>query len=166
MKNILTLERRAYTPHFTVGKLHFNGEALWTMEAPWIPDFYHGSLPFKSCVPEGTYQIMPHSSDKYPETWLFYNSALKVYPYPDDRPESLGRYVCLFHVANFASELSGCIAPGMDVGYLKRSDKNRTEYGVLSSGNGMQLLAKFLRSRKSLDLTRLIIKSYPAQFIT
>lgn len=103
---MIRLVRFAYLPDATLGRLELGGgpdgpPALdwWTVEPPW-----QGNQPFKSCIPEGRYPLRAtvytsRRGDSYP-TW-------EVAEVPD-------RWAIKIHVANRASELAGCIAPGLD----------------------------------------------------
>lgn len=63
-----------------------------------------------SCVPVGTYQLVRHDSAKHPKTWALVNEALDIF----ENPAPGKRSDCLIHPANFAFQLEGCIAPGID----------------------------------------------------
>ena len=65
-----------------------------------------------SCIPGGEYDLVPHSSDKYGEVWAFVGGTVSHY-YEKNKSE---RYACLIHVANYASQLQGCLALGVDAG--------------------------------------------------
>ena len=83
-----------------------------TMERPWIALPGHkGGLSGKSCVPEGLYKLERHNSEAHPMTWALVNPDLDVTHWPLPHGQ-YSRSLVLIHVANFASELRGCIAPG------------------------------------------------------
>lgn len=101
---------------------------LFTVERPWV-----NNMPFVSCIPAGSYTVRRRDGSnqglKYPEAW----EVLDVE----------GRSGILFHVANYPSEVFGCIAPNkalrMDVdtvrGYHSRvavedMDKFLSDAGV------------------------------------
>lgn len=119
---ILTLVRWAYASAFTLGTLRGSGLTLATLELPWIadPDSRAGLAgePFKSCVPDGEYALVPHSSPKYPmpDRWVFAltNPELGVYYDDHEIPEGqqFGRSKVLIHTANYVTQLLGCIALG------------------------------------------------------
>lgn len=114
----LTLHR-SYFPHGTFSYLcDENGNAiLKAIERPWL-----NSKPGASCIPEGTYKIVSHTSPKFGNCYAL------------EAPE-LGVTICgpslrthiLIHPANKASQLEGCIALGTDFGVLDG------EWAVLSS---------------------------------
>jgi hypothetical protein len=83
-----------------------------TMERPWIPmPGARGGLSGKSCVPAGIYRLERHNSEAHPNTWALVNPELDVVHW-EDRDRSHLRCLVLIHVANYARELRGCIAPG------------------------------------------------------
>lgn len=123
MKKLL-LERRPTTATETEGFLSFDKEILATIERPWIPADTPGGLPFESCVPDGTYTLIPHTrpdpdptDDKPPqEVVALVNESLGVYYLKDDRPNDVGRYLVLIHIANWSFNVVGCIGPGLAFG--------------------------------------------------
>lgn len=114
MKLLLRRDWRA--DNCTMGVLSFSTPTedyvAQTMERPWIPmPGSRGGLSGKSCVPPGDYQLERHNSEAHPNTWALVNSDLDVIHYEDaNRPTA--RCLVLIHVANYARELRGCIAPG------------------------------------------------------
>lgn len=94
---------RYYTPgeQGTFGELSVDGTfACYTIERPW-----RGNEPMISCIPEGVYPLARSRFHRggY-DTWEV--RAVE------------GRSRILFHVANRASELLGCIAPGRGLGVV------------------------------------------------
>lgn len=78
------------------------------VELEWL-----NNQPFKSCVPEGDYQLIPHQSPKYGECYALISPTLGVTLHgPSIRTE------CLIHPANKPSQLAGCAAPGTEFGLL------------------------------------------------
>ena len=65
--------------------------------------------PLISCIPQGLYNVVPHNSKKFPNTWQIMNVP--------------GRTGILFHAGNYActvegrelhkSDTQGCIMPGL-----------------------------------------------------
>ena len=116
----LILIRDTFDPHETLGKIQA-GEAIYaSMEQPWNND-----QPDHSCLPAGTYRLVPHISGHLHEadgvtplqTWALVNEALGVFHSQQDVPADYSggnpaRTECLIHPANFASQLEGCISPG------------------------------------------------------
>jgi hypothetical protein len=112
----LTLTRNFLSDACTMGKLSFSTPTedfeCHTMERPWVPTpLSKGGLSGKSCVPRGEYKLVMHSSEAHPNTWALVNPALDVVHY-EDRDHPNLRCLVLIHVANYARELRGCIAPG------------------------------------------------------
>lgn len=92
----------------TVGPIVLN-----TLERPWIPSIgTRGGTKGISCVPLGIYQLVKHSTEAHPKTWALVNPQFDVTHWPNpSRPDD--RTAVLIHVANFVSELRGCIGVGM-----------------------------------------------------
>lgn len=135
----LFIYRHSYADTETMGKLTLPARELQTIERPWIHDALAGSKPFESCVPDGIYDLVPHSSKSRPNTWALVNPALKVYHYESDIPKGMhGRYACLIHVANWAHDVVGCIGPG-----LKRKVLNG-KLAVTSSEDAMSIIREAL----------------------
>lgn len=119
----LILNRTSCTPAGTQGTLTLpNGITLQTLELPWIPDpLFPGGMQDESCVPPGVYQLALHDTQRHPRTWALVNPALGVIHEPDATfPHA--RVACLIHVANYVSQLEGCIGVGMSAGQCVVSD--------------------------------------------
>lgn len=105
----LVLTRYGSIPgHGTPGELVIAG----LIRCHTIEQIWQDNKPFVSCVPDGEYQLVPHNSDKYGATWALVNPDLGVAHYPTS---GIARYACLFHSANWAHQLQGCIAPGNEI---------------------------------------------------
>lgn len=93
----VTLTRFAYLPRVTLGRLEWSGlsHPIYTVECPW-----RDNAAGESCIPEGVYRCRPRQYHKggYP--------AIEVTGVPD-------RSLILFHIANVASDIRGCIGPGL-----------------------------------------------------
>ena len=112
----LTLVRDYQGTDCTQGKLSLLDATWHTMERPWVP-IIKAPCGRKgvSCVPPGLYRLVRHNSEGHPRVWALVNADLWVYHWDEDVPaerRGIARTVVLIHVANFASELRGCIAPG------------------------------------------------------
>ena len=100
------LERFAYTPHGTFGRLHAGDWSCFTIERPWLHNERN-----VSCIPTGRYRLRlgmhrrntPDPSDDYP--------AYEVEGVP-------GRSLIKIHVGNTLDDLKGCIALGTYLGYI------------------------------------------------
>ncbi len=89
----LTL-KRTYKKAETIGILTGPDTKLCTVELRWNNNI-HGD----SCIPEGKYKVVPRTSPKHGDHFYITNVP--------------GRDMCLFHSANYARELLGCVAPGL-----------------------------------------------------
>ena len=99
----VTLNRFAHTPVGVFGELILpSGRTLFTVERPWL-----NNKPTVSCIPEGTYPCQPR---KYYRGGY---EAIEVLDVPD-------RSYILIHRGNTMDDLAGCIAPGMDLGYVNK----------------------------------------------
>jgi hypothetical protein len=90
----LRLERYAYTPTGTLGRLFAGGIEFYTIERPWL-----SNKVFESCIPQGYYRCERYSSVRFPDTW-------QIVGVPE-------RSLILFHVANYADDVEGCVGLGM-----------------------------------------------------
>lgn len=118
MKNV-TLTRLVTGNHGTFGRLAIDLKSWWSLERP-----YNGVHP---AIPRGSYplQLGTHHAgqpDSYPCYWIM------------DVP---GRVAIEIHVANAASQLLGCIAPGLALGFPTLADGTRP-LGVVSSGDAFR----------------------------
>jgi hypothetical protein len=132
----LLLRREPPHPDCTLGLLEIPGLTLCTIERPWIPSAKsNGGLKGKSCVPPGVYQLVKHSSQKHGRTWALVNHDLDVVHYEgDDQDPDEDRATCLFHVANYARNVEGCIGVGL------AHALTNGEHWVTSSTRAMQRL--------------------------
>jgi len=89
-----TLDRFAYLPEATLGKLTIKESTFWIAERSW-----RGNKKEISCIPTGTYTCKQYSSKRFGETY-------EVCDVPD-------RTYILFHVGNFPEKDSlGCLLVG------------------------------------------------------
>lgn len=138
--------------HCTLGILTVGNHKLHSMERAWIPHPGGGrsGARFESCVSDGTYRLLPHRSEKYPQAWALVNPELDVYHFPWDVPharDGLARSTILIHPANFAHELLGCIAPGRSRAKIGNS------WMVQSSRDAMNLIKTVIGSMLDVTLT-------------
>lgn len=105
----LLLYRYSYEEKQTIGKLFLlaaDGSIIcsWdSLELPWL-----NNQVMISCIPEGHYKCKKHISPKFGE-------CLWVQDVPD-------RSEILIHLANFFSDLLGCIAIGKDLAYINKDN--------------------------------------------
>lgn len=110
----LVLERYCYSDTVTEGKLYLNDdEYIRTLERPWR-DGAPGGVPFKSCVPDGEYELLPYVRPNGDQVFALWNADLSVYLTEADRGDRQGRYLILIHSGNYVTDVVGCIAPGLD----------------------------------------------------
>lgn len=102
---ILTLTRISYGMQATTGRLSVLMNDYYTVEQPW-----RNNEAGHSCVPDGQYNLVPYLSGEHGPTWCLDNAALGVTS--DGRENTRSR--CELHSANWASQLQGCIAIGLD----------------------------------------------------
>lgn len=148
---ILTLTRDPVQPHdyCTLGRLAAAGHAFDTVERPWVPGpagtvCGHSGT---SCIGVGTYRLDPRDTEAKGRHWILSNAALGVYRYPQDVPSgAYARSLVLIHIANWAHELLGCIAPG-----TARAQTNG-EWGVSGSRDAMNALRVLLLNVPDLEL--------------
>ena len=114
----LTLIRYQETYGSTFGIL-MEGETLvcHTVERLWFDNKVN-----VSCIPEGDYNVVVWGSPKFGKCFFI--------------QDVVNRTFILFHPANFAHELKGCIGPGLKRGNIKGED------AVLSSKKCMSKLLK------------------------
>lgn len=147
MKLVLHREKVQPDARCTLGLLFIPGEvALVTMELPWIPAEKRDDLGGKknaSCVPLGTYRLVPHESKKHGRTWALVNHDLDVVHYEgDDHDPDEDRATCLLHIGNFVIDLLGCIGPGTRTA-MAPPDKG-SDYMVCDSAKAMNILRSHL----------------------
>lgn len=134
----LLLTRLEDDGNCTIGKLALpDGRVFWTIERPWMDNAIG-----KSCVPAGSYDLVPHASPKFGRTWALVSRQLRVVHQPGDIPEgstNIWRSAILIHVGNWAKDLRGCIAPGL-------GHRRRSKYGqmVTNSAKAMKELRLLL----------------------
>ena len=144
---IIRLKRFSYAPTETEGVLILDdGTTFATIEQPWVPN-PNGALggkPFKSCVPDGMYRLMPHQSKSKGSVFIFWNEKLGVYKFPQDHMKDFGRDVCYLHMANWAFQLEGCVAPGLARRCMAPRGTAVAQNAVTSSGTAMTKLIQTL----------------------
>ena len=96
----LYLYRHTMTKRVTLGLLVLNGEPLaCTLEEPW-----QNNKPQISCIPEGTYDCIPHSGARFKNVWRL-----------EDVPN---RSDVLIHNGNTLDHTEGCILVGSNIGEI------------------------------------------------
>jgi len=103
----IDLYRFAYTPDETQGRLVIDGQTFWTIERSWIKGERKGGMPFKSCIPDGEYQLVPFERSNGDVVPALVNHDLGVHLHSGPRT------ACLIHSGNVVDDVVGCIAPGL-----------------------------------------------------
>ena len=129
----LILTREVSTQNETMGQLAIGDKTLHTVEQEWRPTA-PGGEPNNSCVPAGRYRLIHHTRPNGDRVLLLVNHGLGVYPFADDRPNDVGRFLILIHSGNTSRDVVGCIAPGI----------SRAENFVGQSRDAMKLLLEYV----------------------
>ena len=101
--------KRSYFCDATLGHLFIVGtdNPVWyTIEKPDLDNKRN-----ESCIPEGTYEVKPYSSDKFPDVW--------------ELQDVQGRDKILIHIGNWTSDTDGCILVGLGSGYMHNRGVNQ-----------------------------------------
>lgn len=130
----LTLTRTASSPLGTSGRMDLpTGERLYSIEQPWRNDEQG-----QSCVPPGTYALIPYRSPSKGPTWYLENKDLSV--------GGAGAYrsYCELHASNWSRELEGCIAFGLDGQPMLDPVTGQVEPAVEHSDDAISVLHQVL----------------------
>lgn len=102
--------KRRYFPRGTYSTLHREdgSQVCCMVERPML-----NNKPSESCIVEGTYTAFPHQSPKFGSCYALEEKTLGV-----TRSGPSLRTHILIHKANSPSELQGCLAPGVDFGFI------------------------------------------------
>lgn len=139
------LVRYSYAATETEGVLIVGEYRLATIERPWFPGPDPGGAPFKSCVPDAEYQLVPFTRPSGEEVYALINPELGVYLHQADRPHATGRYLILIHTGNWVTDVVGCIAPGLKRLPMVNRATSRIEQAVSHSGAAMKKLRAVLK---------------------
>ncbi len=116
---------RAYLTTCTMGVLSVIEREFYTIEKPW-----RNNEKFKSCIPEGTYECVSYTSDKFPDVW-----EIKEVP---------GRSDILIHDGNFEQDVEGCIAVGLLI--------SKTYQMVINSDKAIEMLRSILPEKFTITI--------------
>ena len=121
---------RGYTDEGTFGKLYDDGGAFvcHTLEPCWFNNRRN-----ISCIPEGRYNVVPYNSPKFGRTYAVVGRGVSLQDSADAE-----RFGILFHKANWAHQLEGCIAPGSKLSVIEGG------WAVGRSGDALELLLEVL----------------------
>jgi hypothetical protein len=114
MVDKVLLERFAYTPMGTFGRLMFPEFQCFTVERPWFDNKVR-----ESCIPEGEYNL---------RLGRYHKGGYDAYEILDV-PE---RTLIKIHVGNTIDDVIGCVAPGKSLGTIYG------KWGVTSSKAAFQ----------------------------
>jgi hypothetical protein len=131
--------------HGTYGNILLDGVGFCcSCEQPW-----NNNLPDTSCIPAGTYELLPYSSPVHGETVVFHNPALGVYGEQAMIPKGkTGRFLCEIHVGNWPKDVKGCVAVGRQITVMGENG-----LGVNDSRNTMDQLRSKWGDRSNLRAT-------------
>lgn len=99
----ITLLRHTHWPTGTYGEMRVGEKILYTCERGW--SYNRQNI---SCIPEGHYQVVRHTSPKYGECFAITGDKITIHQVNDT-----DRWGILFHPANWPDQLQGCISPGL-----------------------------------------------------
>mgnify|MGYP000908342658 FL=1 len=132
------IERFAYTPFGTFGRLIYNDARFFTVERPWADN-----AKSVSCIPEGVYKMEKYNSPNFGNTYAVVGNTVSLFE--DARYQRSG---ILFHVANTMDDLKGCIGLGKSLGWVNNkwavvsSDKAMKEFFSLNIPHNTSLIIK------------------------
>lgn len=147
---IIHLRRFSYGERETEGRLVIGNEMFATIEQPWTPNpnGSKGGKPFHSCIPDGIYNLAPWVRANGTAVFIMSNASKGVYKLPKHHRPGHGRDLCLFHAANFSSEVEGCIAPGLQREFKHNKATGDVEPCVVPSKAAMQRMRALLGRRE------------------
>jgi len=124
------LERLEKADTYILGRLWFEGEAVYTLELPW-----KNNKKDISCVPAGIYNVELTYSTKFKKKlWML-----------KDVPNRTGIRI---HNANFVRELKGCIAPGLN----KQDIDGDGIIDVVNSKKALSLMRDLMDNKFKLEI--------------
>lgn len=138
----MRLQRFAYTPMGTFGRLTVNDKQWYTVERPW-----EGNKQQVSCIPEGVYTLRQRASQVIARsTGGAYARGWEVTGVPD-------RSFIMIHPGNTMDDLLGCISPGKILTSLKG------KWAVGSSRPAFDEMMAEMASQDEWELTIDLIKA-------
>lgn len=130
----LILNRNSHKDKYCDGVMTLSdGTVLFSMECPW-----RDNQNKVSCVPPGKYDLIPYMSPRHGATWYLKNDFLQV------GDGNTVRSYCELHSANWARQLEGCIAFGLEEFPLLDPATNTVSAAVEESVAAIDLLRKEL----------------------
>jgi hypothetical protein len=136
------LTRFAYFPWGTFGELSVAGRFWSIVEQPW-----NNNEPFRSCIPEGSYEAVKHNSPKWGRCFAIVGEGVAI------NQGEARRYAILIHPANWADQLQGCLAPGKSLQPIPAGGREwPRSLGVTQSQLAMQEMLNLLPDIWHLDI--------------
>ena len=117
------LLRFGSTPMGTFGKMELYNDVDKVLEAFTVEKPWNDNRPFDSCIPAGDYVLEKHDTPNYPRHFALVGGTVSHW-----KDENFARYACLFHTANRARDVQGCIGLGEMLGVIYK------EWAVIHSG--------------------------------
>jgi len=100
----------------TLGALQLGTKTLYTIEKPWRrAEGFPAGIPYESCIPKGEYLLIWRDSPSKGVRLHLVNPDLGVFLSKDQCSEPWHRFSCMFHTANYARNVEGCIGPGKSI---------------------------------------------------
>lgn len=130
---IVELERFAYTPFGTFGRLTLPEFRCFTVERPWLDN-----KPRISCIPVGEYPLV---------LGRFHRGGYDAYELlhvPD-------RSLIKIHVGNTMEDVVGCIAPGKHLGFIA---------GLWAVTDSREVYHDFMRAMKPIGMNNSLIQVF------
>lgn len=129
-----TLKREIISNKATLGTL-FNPQGLELAKSIELP--FMDNKQGISCIPFGTYKCKKDNTGRH-RFWKILDVE--------------GRENIEMHIANFTSELKGCIAFGQSWAFMSNSKTNKLELSVSSSGKTFEKLKEILPDEFELEI--------------
>lgn len=149
---IIILQRQQYLSDCTLGFLDVAGKRFFTIERPWEPHPEgRAGIEHRSCVPEGSYRLIPYTRPSGEKTFALSNPNLDVYQAPFDIPRErhgVARCLILIHAADYVHDVLGGIGPGLD------RTRDRNGWLVTSSRDAMNQIRTLVAHK--FDMTLII----------
>lgn len=120
----------------------------WFFETMSCEREWKNNLPNISCIPVGTYSLVPHNGTKYRDTMALVGETVSYLPM-----EGVPRSVCVFHKATRGRQLQGCIAWGETV-TTEPFAADLTDFKL-----GKTLIAGALKAYHAGELVQLVIRN-------
>lgn len=149
---ILTLTREQFLNDCTLGLMEVSGKKFFTIERPWEAHTVgRAGVEHRSCVPDGSYRLVPYTRPSGEKTFALSNTQLDVYQSPFEVPRErrgIARSLILIHAADYVHDVLGGIGIGLS--------RAREQHGwvITSSRDAMNQIRTLVAHR--FDLTLII----------